>query len=118
MKLLAWEGEEQTKKGIDGSDSPKGLVDLLGNDALLLRLATIAPCPRAIVHHNDAAVDDCGFVFTVDTPTNAEECDVDVVKLLERGEVMHGVLPLLEREVRCRFLTDRSLVRRRRLGLR
>jgi hypothetical protein len=48
MKLLAWKGEEQTKKGIDGSDSPKGLVDLLGSDALLLRLATIAPCPSNV----------------------------------------------------------------------
>jgi hypothetical protein len=38
MNLLAWEGEEQTEKGIDGSyrDSPEGLIDLLGSDALLL----------------------------------------------------------------------------------
>jgi hypothetical protein len=37
-KLLAWEGEEQSEKGIDGSyrDSPEGLVDLLGSEALLV----------------------------------------------------------------------------------
>jgi hypothetical protein len=53
---------------------------------------------RAIVHHDGATVDGRGSILTADTPADAEERDVDAVERLRRSEVMHGVLPLLERE--------------------
>jgi hypothetical protein len=74
-------------------DVGHGLRVDLGDDE---RHLGVHPERRAIVHHDGAAGDGGGAVLTADTPAGAEERDIDAVERPGRGEVLHGVLPVLE----------------------
>jgi hypothetical protein len=76
-------------------DISHGLRVDLGDDE---RHLGVHPERRAVVHDDGAAGDGRGAVLTADTPAGAEERDVDAVERPGRGEVLHGVLPVLEVE--------------------
>uniref|UniRef100_A0A0A9F146 Cl345_1a n=1 Tax=Arundo donax TaxID=35708 RepID=A0A0A9F146_ARUDO len=58
----------------------------------------VQPERGAVVHHDGAAGDGRGREFPADAPAGAEERDVDAIERPARGEVLDGVLAVLEGE--------------------